>query len=105
MATQNNPEMTMAAQCVIKEYKVDISVSFDKLFKSNGDIEIEEEFEKTHKKCFTSKYKRSVMQAADVLEKTNITPNEEVLIKTAVEIMEHKISVLENDLKQLEGKM
>ena len=45
------------------------------------------------------------MQAANVLEKTNIAPNEEVLIKTAVEIMEHKISVLENTLKQLEEKI
>lgn len=45
------------------------------------------------------------MQTADVLEKTNITPNEEVLIKTTVEIMEHKISVLENALKQLEKNL
>ena len=90
MATQNNPEMTMTAQCVLKEYEVDISVSFDELFESNSDI---------------SEYKRSVMQAADVLEKTNIVPNEEVLIKTAGEIIEHKISVLENALKQLEEKI
>ena len=105
MATQNNPEMTMTAQCVIKEYKVDISVSFDKLFESNGDIKIEEEFEKAHKKWFASEYKRSVMQAADVLEETNVASNEEVLIKTVVEIMEHKISVHENALKQLEEKI
>ena len=71
-----------------------MSVSFDELFKSNGDIKIKVEFEKAHKKWFASDYKRSVMQAAAVLEKTNIVPNEEVLIKTAVEIMEHKISVL-----------
>ena len=90
MATQNNPEMTMTAQFVLKEYEVDISVSFDELFESNSDI---------------SEYKRSVMQAADVLEKTNIVPNEEVLIKTAGEIIEHKISVLENALKQLEEKI
>ena len=90
MATQNNPEMTMTAQFVLKEYKVDISVSFDELFESNSDI---------------SEYKRSVMQAADVLEKTNIVPNEEVLIKTAGEIIEHKISVLENALKQLEERI
>ena len=90
MATQNNPEMTMTAQCVLKEYEVDISVSFDELFESNSDI---------------SEYKRSVMQAADVLEKTNIVPNEEVLIKAAGEIIEHKISVLENALKQLEEKI
>ena len=90
MATQNNPEMTMTAQCVLKEYEIDISVSFDELFESNSDI---------------SEYKRSVMQAADVLEKTNIVPNEEVLIKTAGEIIEHKISVLENALKQLEEKI
>ena len=44
------------------------------------------------------------MQAAAVLEKTTIVPNEEVLIRTAVEIMEHKISVPENALKQLEEK-
>ena len=36
--------MTMTAQCVIKKYEVDISVSFDELFESNGDIKIEEEF-------------------------------------------------------------
>ena len=57
------------------------------------------------KKWVASANKRSAMQAADVLEKTNITPNEEVLIKTAVGIMEHKISVLENALKQLEKNL
>ena len=105
MTTQNNPEMTMTAQCVIKEYEVDISVSFDELFESNGDIKIEEQFEKAQKKWFASEYKRSVIQAADVLKKTNIALNEEVLIKTAVEIIEHKVSVLENALKQLEKKI
>ena len=105
METQNNPEMTMTAQCVIKEYKVDIPVSFHELPESNGDIKIEEEFEKAYKKGFASEYKRSVMQAADVLEKTNTAPNAEVLIKIAVEIMEHKISVLENALKQSEEKI
>ena len=45
------------------------------------------------------------MQAADVLEETNVASNEEVLIKTVVEIMEHKISVHENALKQLEEKI
>ena len=45
------------------------------------------------------------MQAADILEKTNTAPNAEVLIKIAVEIMEHKISVLENALKQSEEKI
>ena len=94
----------MTAQFVIKEYEVDILVSFDELLESNGDIKIEEEFEKAHLKWFASEYKRSVMQAVDVLEKTNIAPNEEVLIKTAVETMEHKISVLENALKQLKEK-
>ena len=38
MATQNNPEVTMTAQCVVKEYEVDISVSFDELLESSGDI-------------------------------------------------------------------
>ena len=69
MATQNNPEITMTAQCVFKEYEVGYSVSFEELFESNGDIKIEKEFEKAHKKWLASEYKRSVMQAADVLEK------------------------------------
>ena len=83
----------------IKHVETDIKISFKEI---DFSIDTVEEFEKNYKNWFKAEFNRSLHQAADVLEQ--MCPNREagkdVLLDATRQIMEHKVTFLEDYTKK-----